>query len=300
MPVIYDCFPFFNELELLEVRLNELDRLVDKFVLVEATKTFAGGAKPLHFAANRERFSAFAGKIIHIVVDDMPEGNGPRDHWIRDRYQRNAIGRGLLNCRPDDIIMVSDIDEIPKASTVERLVSQISFKNDFLSNALHTVFNSRPTRFVFHRKTLRHILRKNNPFVWRLEQYPCWYFLNRRIRELKWWYGTKIMHYRDFSIAEEMRYSGYKTVKDGGWHFSFMGDAGRITTKIAATAHQEINNPETIAQILEQTTLEKVAQEIQQGKIELIPVEELPLFIQTHLEKFSPWMIEPAKLPGRA
>jgi hypothetical protein len=108
--MIYDCFPFFNELELLEVRLHELDGLVDKFVLVEATKTFPGHPKPLHFADNRERFSAFADKIIHVVVEDMPGGDGPRDHWVRDRFQRNAIGRGLLNCQPDDVIMVSDMD----------------------------------------------------------------------------------------------------------------------------------------------------------------------------------------------
>jgi len=295
--VIYDCFPFFNELELLEVRLHELDRLVDKFVLVEATRTFAGHPKSLHFAENRDRFRDFDGKIIHVVVDDMPEGAGPRDHWIRDRFQRNAIGRGLSGCRPDDVIMVSDIDEIPKASTVQRFVERMRFSDGFMSSALHAVFNSRPTRFIFHRKTLRHILRKNNPFVWRLEQYPCWFFLNRRTRDFEWWYGTKIMHYRDFSIAEEMRHSGYKTVEDGGWHFSFMGDAARITAKIAATAHQEINNPESVEKILKQTTLEEVRQELQKGMIELIPIEELPGFIQTHLERFSPWIIDSASLP---
>ena len=66
--MIYDCFPFFNELELLEVRLHELDGLVDKFVLVEATRTFAGHPKSLYFAQNRGRFSAFDNKIIHVIV----------------------------------------------------------------------------------------------------------------------------------------------------------------------------------------------------------------------------------------
>jgi hypothetical protein len=181
--------------------------------------------------------------------------------------------------------------------TVEQLIAKMRFKDDFFSNALHTVFNCRLTRFIFHRKTLRHFLRKNNPFVWRLEQYPCWFFLNRRTRDIKWWHGTKIMHYRDFSIGEEMRHSGYKIVKDGGWHFSFMGDSDRIKTKVAATAHQEINNPQAIERILEQTTMEKVALELEQGAIELVPLEELPGFIQGNLDKFSSWMIDPAKLP---
>lgn len=297
--MIYDCFPFFNELELLEVRLHELDRLVDRFVLVEATRTFPGLPKPLHFLENRERFAAFASKIIHVVVDDMPGGDGPRDHWIRDRFQRNAIGRGLTGCKPDDVIMVSDLDEIPKASTVEQFLKRLRFDDRFLSNAAHAAFNSRLTRWLFHRKTLRHVLRKHNPFVWRLEQYPCWYFLNRRIRNFPWWYGTKVMHYRDFSIAEEMRHSGYKTVEDGGWHFSFMGGADRITTKIAATAHQELNNPKSIGEILGQTTMETVADEIRQGLIELIPIDELPSYIQAHREKFSSWLIDPAQLAGR-
>jgi hypothetical protein len=295
--MIYDCFPFFNELELLELRMNELDGLVDKFVLVEATKTFQGSPKPLHFAENRERFSAFEDKIIHVVVDDMPEGDGPRDHWVRDRFQRNAIGRGLVNCKPQDIIMVSDLDEIPNVQTVERFCAAMTYRDDFFSNALHTLFNNRVTRFIFHRKTLRHPLRRHYPFVWKLEQYPCWYFLNRRIREMKWWYGTKIMHFRDFSIAEEMRHSGYKIIKNGGWHFSFMGDANRIRTKIAATAHQEINTPEGIRGAMQCTTIEHVALELQQGTVELVPLDELPGYVKAHPEQFKSWLIDPDQLP---
>lgn len=296
--MIYDCFPFFNELELLELRLHELDSLVDKFVLVEATKTFTGHPKPLHFAENRGRFSAFADKIIHVVVEDMPEGDGPRDHWVRDRHQRNAIGRGLLNCRPDDIIMVSDLDEIIKVPTIEKFITSMVFKDDFFSNTLHKAFNSRLTRFIFHRKTLRHILRKWNPFVWRLEQYSCGKFLNRANRN-KWWYGTTIMHYRDFSIAEEMRYSGHKILKDGGWHFSWMGGASKIKVKMDSWAHQERNHPENFKKMVESLTMEKIKQELEQGAIEILALEKLPKFIQSYPEKFSSWMIDPALLNGR-
>jgi hypothetical protein len=72
--MIYDCFPFFNELELLEVRLNELDGLVDKFVLVEATRTFAGQPKSLYFAENRDRFAAFdIGAVPPFADETVPE-----------------------------------------------------------------------------------------------------------------------------------------------------------------------------------------------------------------------------------
>jgi hypothetical protein len=296
--MIYDCFTFFNEFELLELRLRELDNLVDKFVLVESTKTHPGHPKPLHFAQNRERYSAYADKIIHVVVDDMPGGDEPRDHWVRERFQRNAIGRGLVNCRPDDIIMVSDLDEIPNVATVKRLVANMPFQDDLLSSTLHAALNSRLIRRIFSRGALRHILRKNNPFVWRLEQHPCCYFLNLRSGDGNyWWYGTKIAHYRDMYSAEEMRYSGHKTVKDGGWHFSYMGGADRIKAKVAATAHQEINNPESIKGLLSQTTMESVAQELALGNLELIPVEKLPNFIRALPQHLSSWVINPAQLP---
>ncbi len=297
--MIYDCFPFFNELELLEVRLNELDVLVDKFVLVEATKTFSGHPKPLHFAENRERFSAFADKIIHVVVDGYA--------WGRKAGAITGCGiaisampsvRGLVNCRPDDIIMVSDLDEIINVRTMEKFIAGMAFKDNFCSNALHKAFNSRLTRFLFHRKTLRHILRKYNPFVWRLEQYHCGLFLNRA-RKNKWWYGSTIMHYRDFSIAEEMRHSGYKIVKDGGWHLTFMGGTSRIKVKLAAYAHQEKNTPDKVKEALESVTGEKLAQELAQGATELLPLEKLPVFIQAHPEKFSSWLLDPASFDKR-
>ena len=94
--MIYDCFTFFNELELLELRLNELAGVVDKFVLVEATQTHTNKPKPLHYHENRARFSAFHDKIIHVIVDDMPQSSDP---WIPENFQRKCIARGLtISC----------------------------------------------------------------------------------------------------------------------------------------------------------------------------------------------------------
>jgi beta-1,4-mannosyl-glycoprotein beta-1,4-N-acetylglucosaminyltransferase len=293
--MIYDCFTFFNELELLNLRLNELDCIVDKFVLVEATKTFSGLSKPLYFSENRERFRTFSDKIIHIIVDDMPGGDGPRDHWKRDNFQRNAIGRGLKNGKPEDIVMVSDIDEIPNTDTLKRFCETMSFQNTLFSNIIHTVFNSRLTCFIFHRKCLRHFLRKKHPFIWRFEQSPCGLFLNRKIKNTAW-YGTIIAYYRDFSVAEEMRHSGYKIIKNGGWHFTFMGGANRIKSKIAATAHQEINTPDMLTQIIEQTTIDKISYEIERGTIELVPDTELPHYVTMHRNQFCDLLIDSTQL----
>src|SRR5215207_4343303 len=102
MPRVFDCFPFFNELDVLEIRLAELDALVDCFVIVEATRTFTAKPKPLYYADNRERYDRFSHKIIHVVVDDLPL-DAPT-HWIREAHQREAIMRGLTDARPEDRI----------------------------------------------------------------------------------------------------------------------------------------------------------------------------------------------------
>ena len=72
---IWDCFTFFNELDILELRLRELAPVVDRFVIAEATKTFANEAKPVHFAENRARFAEFLPKIVHVVKDRTCQAN---------------------------------------------------------------------------------------------------------------------------------------------------------------------------------------------------------------------------------
>ena len=106
--MIWDCFIFFNELELLDLRLNELHDAVDKFVLVEATRTFSGLEKPLYFQENVNRFQKFRRKIVHIVVRDMPIG----DRWSAEDHQRDAILQGLKEAQAGDVILISDVDEI--------------------------------------------------------------------------------------------------------------------------------------------------------------------------------------------
>jgi predicted O-methyltransferase YrrM len=114
---VYDCFSFFNELDLLELRLRELEDVVDWFVLAEAPVTHAGQAKPLYFAENKRAFRPWLDKIRHVVVEDMPMGPDP---WLRENHQRNALARGLAGAGPTDGIIISDCDEIPSADAVRR------------------------------------------------------------------------------------------------------------------------------------------------------------------------------------
>ena len=118
---IIDCFTFFNELDLLEIRLNELDDVVDYFVLVEASKTQSMNAKSFYFDENRDRYSKFLDKIIHIKIENYPNFNSS---WDMENYQRDCISNGLAilsenNLIEDsDIVMVSDLDEIPSKNSV--------------------------------------------------------------------------------------------------------------------------------------------------------------------------------------
>src|SRR5690349_24880068 len=116
----YDCFTFFNELDLLEIRLNVLNPVVDKFVLVESTRTFQNKPKPLYFQQNATRFSAFKDKIIHIVVDQFPDFGDwtEANSWTLEHHQRNSINRGLTRCTRDDVVIISDLDEIPRPETI--------------------------------------------------------------------------------------------------------------------------------------------------------------------------------------
>jgi len=107
--VVYDCFTFFNELDLLELRLHELSHVVDHFVLVEATHTHSNQPKLLYFEENKDRFREFLPKIIHIVVDDSPQN--PEDRWAWDSFQRDAIMRGIKDCKPG----IDQYDELMEA-----------------------------------------------------------------------------------------------------------------------------------------------------------------------------------------
>jgi beta-1,4-mannosyl-glycoprotein beta-1,4-N-acetylglucosaminyltransferase len=225
---VYDCFPFRNELDLLDLRLHELDKVVDTFVLVEATRTFTGIPKPLYYDENKERFAEFSHKIIHIIVDDMPmtrtelanslSGDDMRwiaskyqegEHWIRDRYQRNQIMQGLVVASPDDIIVISDADEIVRSSILENIEDTICDG----SNAVHQYLNS--------------------------------YYLNVTCTNMPWW-GSKIIRKKFIWTPCEVRFHTppCRFIEDGGWHYNYFGGAENILVKIQSFAHSEFNIPE--------------------------------------------------------
>ncbi len=209
---IYDCFIFFNELDILDIRLNELYDSVDKFVLVESIETFTGNLKPLYFDENRERYQKFMDKIVYIPLNEQIETNNP---WDRERYQRDQILRGLKECSDRDIILVSDVDEIPKKTFINKLSPMLK--------------KLRSSWVVFDQKLYRFFL---NQFDYVVYPWPGTYAS---------YYGmlkSKSLHERRLS-----RHS-FIHIPDSGWHFSTMGGLAGWVKKVESYSHSERNLPE--------------------------------------------------------
>ncbi|MBU3935608.1 glycosyltransferase [Patescibacteria group bacterium] len=221
--MIYDCFTFFNELDILKIRLQELNDCVDKFVLVEATLTFSGQTKPLIFDQNKHLFKKFLPKIIHIIVKDLnlapPIQNTDfyKQHdftqknpkiWAREVFQRNCISRGLTQARKNDIILISDIDEIPNPHLVKKLPKNLSAIKAFEQKSYYYYLNCLSNEKILGtRATLKKTLDQNNP---------------QNIR---------------FNKNQEI-------LPNAGWHFTYLGQPKKIIKKINSYSHQELNTPE--------------------------------------------------------
>ena len=141
--MIYDCFSYWDEDLLLDLRLNILNEFVDHFVIVEGNKTWQNNKKDLKFNINN--FNKFKNKIIYIPVTDMPDGDNP---YIRENFQRNCISRGLRKANEDDLIIVSDLDEIPNPEVIK----------NFKPNMKYAVFKQMHFYYKFNLRS------KNHPF----------------------------------------------------------------------------------------------------------------------------------------
>lgn len=165
-----DAFTFFNELDILEVRLNTLKDSFDRFVLVESPYTFAGKSKPLYFEDNKSKFKDFP--ITHIIVEDMPQDT---DRWAKEIFQRNAIKRGLIDLSPNDYIMVSDVDEIPFPSSVGHIGSWSMTTYYYTVNQIIDVYQEGPVSCLYKDFVEAQLLRDKRYHINTLNN-QCWHF----------------------------------------------------------------------------------------------------------------------------
>lgn len=215
---IFDCFTFFNELDLLEFRLNFLNDHVDHFIIAESNRTFNGKPKPYNYSAAKERFKNWEHKIIYIPVQQNTEGllfendsryNPVSDAWKLENEQRNALMQASGHIHDEDLVLVSDLDEIPDPAVLKKLT-----------------YSKLPAAFslLFH-----------------------YYYMNcQNMGESRWWNGCIAATGKQF---KEITPQGLRNNRDvypslaaAGWHFSFLGGAEKISYKIRSYAHTEYNN----------------------------------------------------------
>jgi beta-1,4-mannosyl-glycoprotein beta-1,4-N-acetylglucosaminyltransferase len=212
---IIDCFIFYNELDLLTYRLNILNNVVDFFVIVESTHTHSGKEKKLFYNENKNLFTDFNHKIIHIIVDDFPYkypniNFENKEQWINEQFQRNAISRGLesIHMSDDDLILISDLDEIPDPNTLQNIKAENN---------------------------------KVNAGSFEMDLY--YYNLNTKFK-IKWEL-SKIISYKTYKgmniPCTKIRETFFPTIQNGGWHLSYFGDSNFIQNKIMNFGHQELN-----------------------------------------------------------
>ena len=232
---IYDCFQFFDEEMLLDLRLNILDKYVDKFVITEATYMHNGKPKKLNFDINK--FAKFKDKIIYNVVDKEPPGieevneedkdtEDTRGQKLvnnsskREHYQRDIAIKSLKNLDPEDIILINDIDEIPN-------LEKVNFNN---INKKITVF-------------------KQNVFLYKFNL----------LYEGLTWYGSKACKKKNFispqwlrdvkhkkyspiridNLFSKTKYSSMHHIENGGWHFSNIKTPEDIEKKFSNYLHHQ-------------------------------------------------------------
>jgi beta-1,4-mannosyl-glycoprotein beta-1,4-N-acetylglucosaminyltransferase len=233
---VFDCFLFYNELDVLEIRLRELGDIVDHFVIVESTVTFQGDPKPLHFQDNKSRFARWADKIIHVVVGDDPIK--PYAHynecWSREHHQRNQIARGLATAQPFDLVMVSDVDEVLRAEVLADVLARYRAGQVYvLQLALyHFSLNRREVGTVwFGPRLLERRRFRSGQATRRIKSRPS-----------KRWaaFGLGGLGVRHRNWVHCGLFNQPIEIPDAGWHFSSIGGYENWRAKIDAYAHQEV------------------------------------------------------------
>jgi len=287
---------FFDEEMLLELRLNTLDKFVDKFIIVESTYTHSGKEKKLIFDINK--YPKFKKKIDYIVVKDFPEGIeqiSKEDSNLeitnkeimnalrRENFQRNAIKRGLINTNDNDWIIISDLDEIPDLSNIN--------------------FNSINKKIIF------------------FKQKVFYYKLNLELKTLRW-IGSKACRkkylkspqwlrnvkdkiypkWRLDIIFSKKRYNNIFFVENGGWHFSFVKKPEDIEKKLKSYLHhreydldplgiENIKNLINSKAVIYDHRVDQTQYKFGGGqKLEKIDIKFLPEYILFQKEKYLEWL----------
>ena len=207
--MIVDCFPFYNELNMLKYRLETLAPVVDKFVLVESPRTFRGNPKKLYYQENKHLFEKYSDKIIHVIDNELvPDPPSP---WMNDTHQRNYIGMGIAELLPvlkhDDVILISDVDEIFDPEIIKNIEEHLG-PHPFISLHMDMYYYNIETKMDIN------------------------------------WTNPKAVRfsYMFHTLPNTLRFGPTgPVIQNAGWHLSYFGNPKMIINKLKNFAHDEIS-----------------------------------------------------------
>ena len=293
---IFDCFMYFDEEQVLDLRLNVLYQNVDYFVIVESTYNHKGEKRNLLF--NSQKFEKFNDKIIYLVYDKIPQlvepiketdnekekdGKYIMNALYRENAQRDFILEGLKSAKKDDLILISDVDEIPKLSSVN--LDQI--KNEiilFKQDMFYYKYNLSLPNFKW--TGTKAVKRKNLVS-------PQW------LRNVK---DRKYPLYRVDTFFSDKKYINIQIINDGGWHFSNIKSPEMIEHKLRSYLHhrefdqvslsiKEINELVKKKQAIYDLRVDKRVNKVGNGIIlENFEMKKLPNHINNNIDKYKNWL----------
>ena len=287
---------YFDEEVVLDVRLNTLDKFVDYFVIVESKFTHNGKHRDLKF--NHKKFEKFKDKIIYLIYDQKPKEteavNTEDDEveesrkyifnaYYRENGQRNYIEKGLVHAKEDDIILISDVDEIP--------------------NLLDINFNKISEKIILFKQYMFYY--KFNLYLPKLVWTGTKGCKKKNLISAQWLRNVKdrkYSFYRIDTIFSKNKYKSIKYINNGGWHFTNIKTAKEIQHKLKSYLHHREfdTNPLTVKQIDEimknkkaiyNLNVDKSQNKFGSGnKLEKFELEKLPAYIKKNKDNFKDWI----------
>ncbi len=208
-PRVYDCIPFFNELDMLDARMEEMSPVVDVFAISESSLTYSGTDKPLIFPDQRERFTNY-GREIRYLEAELPRDGGT---WQREASQRDALAVALSDADPDDVVICCDLDEIVDAAKMDEIIEATSAGPVALAMPVYYYSLSwrSPQRWI-HAKAFR------------ARDMPS---------SFNWLRLSNIVGWGELPVVE-----------NAGWHLTYFGGIDRVHEKLSSFSHSEYNTPD--------------------------------------------------------
>ncbi len=265
---IYDCFQYFNEEHIADLRFNILDEFVDYFVIVESTVNHQGKPKKLQFDINK--FQKFKRKIKYIIVDDTPEDikkSHEGGESLVEQHQRNSLMKVIGKAEDDDLIILSDVDEIPNLK-----------KLNLFNKKNYAVFSQK--MFMYKINLLN--LDENN---WHGSKI-C---LKKNLKSPQWLRNLKFKKYPFWRLDKP---KNIQIIQDGGWHFAYLQSPKNISNKIKSFAHGEFNKEHLVNVVNIKEKIEKGEDVFDRGfKIKKINIDEsFPNYIFQNQDILKDWI----------